>query len=68
LSIPEQDKQQVLAEWLKVDPHILRFGSQISRNIAKSKKRWDEAIFGTEREVLETFITLPAEQRRWLGQ
>jgi hypothetical protein len=64
VSIPEQDKLQVLAEWLKIDPHILRFGSQISRNIAKKKKRWDEAISGPEREVLETFITLPAEQKK----
>ncbi|GHU33422.1 hypothetical protein AGMMS50256_25310 [Betaproteobacteria bacterium] len=64
VSIPEQDKLQVLAEWLKIDPHILRFGGQISRNIAKRKKRWDEAVSGTEREVLEVFVNLPAAQKK----
>jgi hypothetical protein len=64
LSIPEQDKLQVLADWLKIDPHILRFGGQISRNIAEKKQRWDDAISGAEREVLEAFIALPAEQKK----
>jgi hypothetical protein len=63
-AMPEQDKLEVLAEWLKIDPHILRFGSQISRNIAKKKARWDEAISGPEREVLEVFTALPAEQKK----
>ncbi|MDR3352134.1 MAG: hypothetical protein LBO00_03815 [Zoogloeaceae bacterium] len=64
LSIPEQDKLQTLAEWLKMDPHVLRFGTQISRNIAQRKKRWEEAIAGPEREVLEVFLALPAEQKK----
>jgi transcriptional regulator with XRE-family HTH domain len=25
-AIPSQDKLQVLADWLKVEPHVLRFG------------------------------------------
>ena len=64
LSIPEQDKLQVLAEWLKVEPHILRYGEQSTLSIQTRKKRWDEAISGPEREVLEAFITLPAEQKK----
>jgi hypothetical protein len=63
LSIPEQDKLQVLADWLKVEPHALRFGSQAGA-IRQRRARWDAAISGPEREVLEVFINLPAEQKR----
>jgi hypothetical protein len=47
-----------------MDPHILRFGAQTSRNIAERKKRWEEAIAGPEREVLEAFLNLPADQKK----
>ncbi|MDR1662050.1 MAG: hypothetical protein LBR95_06460 [Azoarcus sp.] len=63
LSIPEQDKLQVLADWLKIEPHELRFGGQAKR-IRHRLDRWDAAISGQEREVLEAFIDLPAEQKR----
>jgi transcriptional regulator with XRE-family HTH domain len=61
--IPTQDKLQVLAEWLKVEPQILRFGDQPSL-IRERKKQWDEAVSGPEREVLETFIHLPVAQKK----
>jgi hypothetical protein len=64
ISIPEQDKLQVLAEWLKVEPQILRFGGQSAHSILERKKRWDAALSGPEREVLETFVNLPAEQKK----
>ncbi|MDR2364706.1 MAG: hypothetical protein LBD68_02475 [Zoogloeaceae bacterium] len=64
ISLPEQDKLQTLAEWLKIDPHVLRFGAQISRNIAEKKTRWEAAVAGPEREVLEAFLGLPAEQKK----
>ncbi|MDR2625495.1 MAG: hypothetical protein LBC37_04105 [Zoogloeaceae bacterium] len=64
LSIPEQDKLQVLADWLNVEPHILRFGECSARAIREKKARWDVALSGPEREVLETFINLPAEQKK----
>jgi hypothetical protein len=63
-AIPAQDKLQVLAEWLKVEQQILRFGGQAVMSIREKKKRWDEAISGSEREVLEAFITLPAEEKK----
>jgi hypothetical protein len=63
-AIPAQDKLQVLADWLKVEPHILRFGGQPMFSIQEKKKRWDAALSGSEREVLEAFINLPAEQKK----
>jgi len=63
-AIPAQDKLQVLADWLQVSPHILRFGGQPLFSIQEKKKRWENAVSGPEREVLEAFITLPAEQKK----
>jgi len=63
-AIPAQDKLQVLADWLKVEPYILRFGGQPLFSIREKKKRWDAAISGPEREVLEAFINLPPEQKK----
>lgn len=64
LSIPEQDKLQVLAEWLKIEPQALRFGEVSVQAVRDRKKRWEDAIAGPEREVLEAFIGLPAEQKK----
>ena len=40
LSIPEQDKLQVLAEWLKIEPQALRFGEVSVPLPALSVKYW----------------------------
>lgn len=38
-AIPSQEKLQVLADWLKIEPHVLRFGEQAVKSIrAKQKK------------------------------
>jgi hypothetical protein len=63
-AIPSQDKLQILADWLKVEPHILRFGGQPTHSIQERKKRWDAAIAGPEREMLETFLNLFAEEKK----
>jgi transcriptional regulator with XRE-family HTH domain len=61
----EQDKLQVLAEWLKIEPQALRFGEVTQFNLCGTKgKRWEDAIAGPEREVLEAFINLPAAQKK----
>jgi hypothetical protein len=62
LSIPKQNKPQTLAEGLRDDPHILRFGAQISRNITQ-KTRWESAIVALKRKALEVFINLPTKQK-----
>jgi transcriptional regulator with XRE-family HTH domain len=63
-AIPSQDKLQVLADWLKVEPHVLRFGEHLSISIQERKKRWDAAISDPEREVLEAFISLPSDRKK----
>lgn len=63
-SIPTQDKIQVLAEWLKVTPEILRFGEAVRRSVQEHQQRWDEAINYVERETFDVFLRLPAKQRK----
>jgi transcriptional regulator with XRE-family HTH domain len=63
-AIPSQEKLQVLAEWLKVEPQVLRFGEAVRNAVQRQKQRWDEGIGHLERETLEAFLKLPAPQRK----
>jgi transcriptional regulator with XRE-family HTH domain len=63
-AIPSQEKLQVIADWLKVEPHVLRFGAGPIKAIQAKRQRWDEGIGYQEREVFEAFLDLPATQRK----
>lgn len=63
-SIPTQDKMQVLAEWLKVEPHVLRFGTEVRLSVQQHQKRWDDGAGYVERETFDAFLQLPAAQRK----
>jgi len=63
-SIPTQDKLQVLAEWLKVEPEVLRFGVGVRHSVQEHRKRWDEGVGYLERETFDAFLQLPAPQRK----
>jgi transcriptional regulator with XRE-family HTH domain len=63
-SIPTQEKLQVLAEWLKVEPQVLRFGEAVRNSVQQQKQRWDEGIGYAEREMFDTFLKLPAPLRK----
>lgn len=63
-AIPSQEKLQVLAEWLKVEPHALRFGEEAALSIRAKRKQWDEALDYQERETIEQYLNLPAPQRK----
>lgn len=63
-TLPQQEKLQVLAEWLNVEPHVLRYGEQVSTRVKAKQKRWDEGIGYQEREVFEAFLKLPVAQRK----
>ena len=63
-AIPSQEKLQVLADWLKVEPHVLRFGERVVKSVREKRKRWDEGIGYQEREMFEAFLSLPAPQRK----
>ena len=63
-AIPTQDKLQVLAEWLKVEPEVLRFGETVRRQVRDHQKRWDEGVGAVEREVIDAYLQLQAPQRK----
>lgn len=63
-SVPAQDKIQVLAEWLKIEPEVLRFGEAVRQSVQQHRKRWDEGIGFLERETFDAFLKLPAPQRK----
>jgi transcriptional regulator with XRE-family HTH domain len=63
-SIPGQDKLLVLAEVLKVEPDILRFGEGVRKSLQERKQRWDEGVGYQERETFDAFLKLPAPHRK----
>ena len=67
-AVPAQDKLEILAEWLKVEPQALRFGEPLIQAIRTKKKQWDEGIGYQEREVFEAFLSLPVPQRKVLRE
>jgi transcriptional regulator with XRE-family HTH domain len=67
-TLPSQDKLVVLAEWLGVPPHVLRFGDEVSSRIAERRARWDAGIGYQEREIFEAFLQLPVPQRKVLRE
>lgn len=63
-AIPAQDKLQTLAEWLKVEPQVLRYGPKVARSVREHRKRWEETLTYGERETVDTYLQLPAAQRK----
>ena len=67
-AIPTQDKVQVLAEWLKIEPQVLRFGEAVRQSLQKRHQRWEEGMNHLERETVDTFLQLPAPQRKLIRE
>lgn len=63
-SFPSHDKLLCLAEWLAVEPAVLRYGDEVPTAIRARRKRWDEGIGYQEREIFELFLKLPVPQRK----
>lgn len=63
-AIPGQDKLITLAEVLKVEPEVLRFGDAVRKSVQAQRQRWDEGVGYLERETFDTFLKLPAPQRK----
>jgi hypothetical protein len=63
-AIPAQDKLQVLAEWLHVEPQVLRFGDGVAKSVQQHKARWEDKLSYVERETFDAFLQLPAPQRK----
>ena len=67
-AVPTQDKIQVLAEWLKLEPEVLRFGDAVRHSVRAHRQRWDEGIGYLERETFDAFLQLPAPQRKLIRE
>ena len=62
-SIPRNDKLQVLAKMLRVDPNALLFGAPEPVSAAERRREWDDRTTYAERETIEAFLRLPTPQR-----
>ncbi|MCC5857780.1 MAG: hypothetical protein JJT90_06475 [Ectothiorhodospiraceae bacterium] len=67
-TLPQQEKLQVLAEWLGVEPQVLRYGEAVGNRIRESHGRWEAAMSGEEREILQQYLALPVAQRKVVAQ
>ncbi len=77
LSIPEQDKLQVLVEWLNIPPHTLRYGVRLKPVLAAlgspgprlPSPAWPpRPAEESDRATIERFLTLAADDRRLVGE
>ena len=67
-AIPSQDKLQVLADWLHVEPHLLRFGDAAARRMREQQRRWEVLPNRQDRETIDTFLRLPVAQRKIVNE
>ena len=67
-SIPEQDKLITLAEVLKIEPEVLRFGETVRKSVVERRQRWEEGVGYLERETFDAFLQLPAPQRKLIRE
>lgn len=63
-AMPSQDKLLVLAEWLRVEPQALRYGERAALAAREQRGRWEDPQFYPERQAIEAFLALPAQQRK----
>ncbi|PMR74364.1 transcriptional regulator [Billgrantia endophytica] len=67
-TLPKQEKVQVLAEWLGIEPQTLRYGEDAGLRIREARGRWEMSISGEERQVLQRYLALPVAQRKVVAQ
>lgn len=67
-AVPTQDRLQVLAEWLGVDAHWLRFGERLTVANHEKPAQWNSKLAPEEREAIEAFLALPPDKRKLFGQ
>ena len=63
-ALPTQDKIQVLAEWLRLEPEVLRFGNAVRIAVKRHREHWSENVGNMEQETFEAFLKLPVPQRK----
>jgi transcriptional regulator with XRE-family HTH domain len=62
--IPTQDKLQILAEWLQVDPHWLRFGEERFGSVREQEANWEIGMTQEDRDAISRFLALPLRERK----
>jgi transcriptional regulator with XRE-family HTH domain len=62
-AIPAQDKLITLAELLKIEPEVLRFGDVVRKSVRVKRQGWDEGV-----GYLDAFLQLPAPQRKLIRE
>ena len=67
-SIPAQDKLITLAEVLKIEPEVLRFGEKVRKSVQVKRSRWDSGIGYQDRDIFEAFLKLPIPQRKLIRE
>ena len=65
LTLPGQEKLQLLAGLFGVEPHVLRFGrTGKSVRVAEAPAVWPAGIGMPDRQAIEAFLALSAAQRK----
>lgn len=68
LSIPEQDKLELLANLLGTDSYTLRYGDKGRARAGEAKPAWAEATDIDDRIAIEMFLRLPMRGRQAVRQ
>ena len=63
-----QEKIHVLAQWLNVEPHILRFGQQGTSFQRPTFSDLDATLTPDERQIIKRYLDLPAHKRKIIGE
>lgn len=67
-AIPAQDKLVVLANVLKIEPEVLRYGEAVRQSVQQHRQRWEQDIGYLERETFDAFLQLPPPQRKLIRE
>lgn len=68
LSIPEQDKLELLANLLNTDTDALRYGVKPRARTHAPKTAWTEAATVDDRVAIEIYLRLPSQKRQAIRQ
>lgn len=66
-AVPADDKLEVLAQWLKVDKHYLRFGEVAAKSMREQAVQLESRMSVEERGLVELFLKLPLEDKKVIG-
>ncbi|HEY3520034.1 MAG TPA: helix-turn-helix domain-containing protein [Rhodanobacteraceae bacterium] len=62
-AIPQQDKLQLLADLLEIEPQVLRFGGSVSK-VGEPKRTKPESLKPQDRGAIDAYLALPASRRK----